>query len=80
MATCTITTIPPPPPPPVEKKYMLELSELEAQVLRSILGSVQIGGAGGPGCVSMGIHSALVKAGLSSAKYSIQSPIRFISR
>lgn len=39
MATCTVTTIPPPPPPPVEKKYILELTELEASALRQLVGS-----------------------------------------
>ena len=38
MATCTITVIPPPPPPPVEKKIILELTELEASALRHLLG------------------------------------------
>ena len=40
MATCVVTTIPPPPPPPIEKKYTLELSELEAEVLYSVLSRV----------------------------------------
>lgn len=42
MATCTITTIPPPPPPPAEKKIVLELTEKEAQVLKLLLGQVQV--------------------------------------
>lgn len=44
MATCNVVTIPP-PPPPVEKKYVLELSELEAQVVFAVLSKVSTYGA-----------------------------------
>ena len=57
MATCTITVIPPPPPPPIEKKIVLELTDKEAQVLKLLLGQVQI--TTELGRVSEGIWNAM---------------------
>lgn len=62
MATCTITTIPPPPPPPVEKKIVLELSELEGKVLHAVLACVTTNGKYGD--VSYKIFNCLYQAGI----------------
>ena len=63
MATCTITVVPPPPPPPVEKKIVLELSELEGKVLHAVLASVLT--CGKYGDVSFNIFTALGTSGIN---------------
>ena len=59
MAKCTITVVPPPPPPPAEKKIVLELNELEAQVLFAVLAKVYTNSR--LGNISYNIFSALSK-------------------
>ena len=63
MATCTVTTIPPPPPPPVEKKIVLELTELEGKVLHAVLACVSTDNKHGN--VSYDVFRSLCEAGFS---------------
>ena len=65
MATCTVTIVPPPPPPPVEKKIVLELNELEAEVLHAVLSCVHTSTKHGD--VSYNILNALCTSGIKGA-------------